>query len=634
MNYSWVVRLDDVGEYLFAAGADDAALTTSWPTASSSSVLSSPGGGANVVAWSLGSNSAGTPGETLTSGYTAGIYGFRGGNTKEFSKYGVTSGAWTSKAQPTNGIEKGGALTKDGAGTLYAFEGNSKIFFKYDIATNLWTRLADTSNNVIAGGALQYLEVGGVKYVYALLGGSNRFRRYNVALNTWTVLMNTPANVKEGGALTTDGTYLYALQGDNTRTFWRYDIAGNSWTAMASTPATVDWGGSLTRAGNYFYALRGNGKRDFWRYDIAGNSWSSLALTPGNVAEGGRLTTDGTYLYAFQGKTKAFWRYHIATNTWVALAAVNFAGNVGQGGALVYDAGTSPIGYYTDMHASPALVSSGNTVQVNAHLQSDSAVSNVVPSALSITGTPEYPYRPGPTVGDTGAGLHCLNTILAALLQRERTGRGQRIEVSMQEAVVSLCRNSYYQMEVLGRATPRAGNQNPVSPNIPANVYACKPFGPNDYCFISCTRAHTKHWERLAQAMGREDLLSDPRFATDAARVAHSDELDQIIGEWTGQHTKHEVTKILGEAGVPTGAVLDTLELSNDPYLRKRGMFVTIKHPVRGEMFVPGWPVKMSDSPVDIVTAPLLGEHTAEIYQEWLGLDEQQVAQLRAEKVI
>ena len=261
-------------------------------------------------------------------------------------------------------------------------------------------------------------------------------------------------------------------------------------------------------------------------------------------------------------------------------------------------------------------------------------IAQAVGGALSITGTPEFPYRPGPTVADTGAGLHCLIAILAALLQRERTGRGQRIEVAMQDAVINLCRISYFQQQTLGRATPRDPLGNPTKSVIPCNVYPCKPFGPNDYVFLACTRTHAKQWEALATGMGRGDLIADPRFATGDDRLAHVAELDQLIADWTRQYTKLEAMQILGEAGVPVGAVMDTLELSHDPYLWKRGVFAAIKHPVRGDLFVPGWPVKMSDSPVEVVSAPLLGEHTAAVYREWLGLTAEQVARLRAEQVI
>ncbi|HOV47861.1 MAG TPA: SdrD B-like domain-containing protein [Anaerolineae bacterium] len=387
-NFVWACTLHDVGEYIFSAGAENNTGTVTWPDASSASVLSSPGGGPNVVTWNLGSNAPGVPGETFISGYPAGVYAFRGANTREFSKYVLSNNAWATRAQPTNGIEKGGALTVDSAaGFIYALEGNSRWFYRYNLASNTWTRLADTLANTNKGGAAQYLSVSGTKYVYALLGNSNLFSRYNVASNTWTALATTPANVKKGGALTTDGTNLYALQGDRKTGFWRYNVASNTWTALASTPDNVGWGGSLTRVGNYIYALQGDGKRGFWRYDIAANTWTTLALTPGKVGQGGALTTDGTYLYALQGKTLAFWRYDIAANTWTTLAPANFTGNVGQGGALVYDPGVTPVGRFTTLTALPSLVSSGDTIQVTLRVESSAAVNNVAPGALTQTPT-------------------------------------------------------------------------------------------------------------------------------------------------------------------------------------------------------------------------------------------------------
>lgn len=392
-NFVWTCTLSDTGEYFFAAAAEDALAAYSWPDGISASVLSSPGGGPNVVTWNLGSNAAGEPGEIITSGYTAGIYAFRGANKKEFSKYSTTSNSWITRAQPTNGIEKGGSLTTDGAGTIYALEGNSKIFYKYTVSSNTWSALANTPHKdpVGEGGAVQYLKVGTVEYVFALYGNSNRFYRYSVVGNSWTAMANTPVNVKKGGALTTDGTYLYALQGDTKKGFWRCNAttsgtAGScdtSWTLLTEIPVNVGWGGSLTRIGNYIYAMQGDGKRGFYRYSITDNSWTAMAITPANVGDGGALTNDGTYVYALQGKTLAFWRYDPAKNSWTSQTSVNFTGKVGQGGALVYEPGSTPIGRFTSLMASPSLVANGDQVKVRLTLTASTAVNNLVPGTLN-----------------------------------------------------------------------------------------------------------------------------------------------------------------------------------------------------------------------------------------------------------
>ncbi len=390
-------QLNEIGEMTFEGEASGVVGTesVSFPSAFSASVLvvsrlNAPP--SNIVTWRLGTNTAGVPGEAIQSGHTPGIFAFRGANNKEFSKYGMVSGSWVSRNQPTNGIEKGGSMTIDNSqDRIYALEGNSKVFYTYVTkdATNAWSQLAQTSDNVGEGGAVQFLEVGGVKYVFALLGGSKRFRRYNVASDTWTSLQDTPENIKKGGALTTDGTYLYALRGDGKKDFYRYNITANTWSSMASLPENIGWGGSLTRIGNFIYALRGDGKKSFYRYDIDGNSWTAMKDTPGNVGDGGALTNDGTFIYALQGKTLAFWKYDPATDTWSILPNVNFTGNVGQGGALVYDPGRDPKGLFTVMRANRSLVSTGDTITITyeATNNGNNDITGIVPSAVTVTPT-------------------------------------------------------------------------------------------------------------------------------------------------------------------------------------------------------------------------------------------------------
>ena len=261
-----------------------------------------------------------------------------------------------------------------------------------------------------------------------------------------------------------------------------------------------------------------------------------------------------------------------------------------------------------------------------ANFLSFDMIAQAVGGAFAITGVEAGPpLRPGPHVGDTGAGLHCLIGILAALNQRHATGRGQRIEVSMQDSVINFNRIVFAGQLMLGKPVPRTGNQSSLGAAAPSELYQCKPGGPNDYVMIYSTRAGNWHWQRLLKVMGREDLANDPRFATPKLRVKHAQDVDALVSEWCSQRTKIEAMETLQNAGVPAGAVLDTQELMEDPHLRKRGMFAPVEHPTRGKFAIPGWPVKMSDSRVPVKTAPLLGQHTGEVLSEWLGLSAEEI---------
>ncbi len=221
------------------------------------------------------------------------------------------------------------------------------------------------------------------------------------------------------------------------------------------------------------------------------------------------------------------------------------------------------------------------------------------------------PLRPGPNIGDTGSGMHCATGIVAALVQRQRTGRGQRVQMAMQESVINFSRAAFARYLALGRPPARHGSR---------NLYACKGGGANDYCFISTAAASDEQWHRLLQVIGKGDLLNDPRFASRQERSKHMPEMDALLTDWCSERTKIEAMDIMQRAGVPAGAVLDPQEIQDDPELRKNGMFVTIAHPARGPLTIPGWPVRMSESHVPVQSAPLLGTHTEAVLSEWLGL--------------
>jgi formyl-CoA transferase len=262
-------------------------------------------------------------------------------------------------------------------------------------------------------------------------------------------------------------------------------------------------------------------------------------------------------------------------------------------------------------------------------------IAQSVGGALSTTGEEDgRPLKPGPTIGDTGTGLHMAIGILAALYQRQATGVGQRLEVAMQEAVINFCRIAYASQMLWNKPAPRVGNRGVLGVNHPSEAYPCKGGGPNDYCYIYTTRAGNHHWERLLKVIGREDLLDDPRFADNKERSANKDAVDAVLTPWCAERTKVEVMETLGQAGVPAGAVFDTNELMNDPFLRKRGMFQTVEHPVRGQVTIPAWPVKMSESCVPATASPLLGQHNDEVYRELIGCSQDEVAALRVEKAI
>jgi|LauGreDrversion4_2_1035121.scaffolds.fasta_scaffold00447_18 formyl-CoA transferase len=254
---------------------------------------------------------------------------------------------------------------------------------------------------------------------------------------------------------------------------------------------------------------------------------------------------------------------------------------------------------------------------------------------LSITGEPDgRPLKPGLNVGDSGAGLHCAIGILGALVQRTRTQVGQRIEISMQDAVINFGRIAYAAQALFNQPAPRTGNQSIIAGTSPSEVYPCKGGGPNDYCYVYTTRAGNHQWENCLRAIGRDDLIGDPRFSTPRLRQENYKDVDQLISQWSRNIPKKEVMKILGDAGVPASAVFDTVELSNDPDLRRRGTFVAVEHPVRGEVVMPGFMVKMSGSHVPIRHAPLLGADNEDVYAHLLGLTELELETLRANKVI
>ena len=263
--------------------------------------------------------------------------------------------------------------------------------------------------------------------------------------------------------------------------------------------------------------------------------------------------------------------------------------------------------------------------------KSFNAVAQAAGGAVSITGLPDGPpLRPGPTIGDTGTGIHCAAGILAALLQRGKTGRGQHVEVSMQDAVVNYVRVPMRHHLHTNTVVKRTGNR--FSHLAPTDTYHCHPGGPNDYVYLMATTREM--WDSLLRVIGRGDLVGDPRYTEQSARNQRFDEVHAFIQAWTEKRDKSTVMKELGAAGVPCGAVFDSQDVLTDPHLRERGMVVTIAHPTRGAVTMPGCPVQLTDSPVEARPAPLLGQHNEEVYRELLGLSATALQKLAEEGII
>src|SRR3954471_22276097 len=265
-----------------------------------------------------------------------------------------------------------------------------------------------------------------------------------------------------------------------------------------------------------------------------------------------------------------------------------------------------------------------------ANYKSFEPVAQAMGGAMSVTGYPENPPTfVVPAIGDSGTGMHMAIGVLAALQQRHHSGRGQCVEVSMQDAVVNLVRVSLRDHQRFGHPMPRIGNQ--LGRNVPGTTYACAPGGPNDYVYLY---AQPQMWPAVAKVLGQPELTEDARFKTAEARWDNRTELGAIVEEWTRRRSKHDVMRLMGDAGVPCGACQDTGEVLADPHLKAREMIVDVDYPTRGTYQTVGCPIKLSDSPVAVSRPPLLGEHTDALLQSLCGVEPDEAKRLRQEGVV
>jgi crotonobetainyl-CoA:carnitine CoA-transferase CaiB-like acyl-CoA transferase len=250
---------------------------------------------------------------------------------------------------------------------------------------------------------------------------------------------------------------------------------------------------------------------------------------------------------------------------------------------------------------------------------------------MSITGFSNGPpVKAGPAVVDFMSGVHLYAGVVTALYQRTITGQGQLVEVAMQEAIYpSLASNLSFLHNSQGGVPPRTGNRHGGLAIAPYNVYAAKDG------YIAIITVVEAHWTNLLEAMGRQDLIGDPRFASNPKRVEHMQEVDALIEAWTRTLPRHELFAITRRHRVPSAPVRDLSEVANDQHMHARGMLEQIDHPDLGNIVVPGSPLRFHGADrVPTTPSPRIGQHNDEVYGKWLGLTPAEIDALRRDSVI
>jgi CoA:oxalate CoA-transferase len=244
---------------------------------------------------------------------------------------------------------------------------------------------------------------------------------------------------------------------------------------------------------------------------------------------------------------------------------------------------------------------------------------------MSITGFPDRPpLKAGPALCDFFAGTHLYGGIMTALFERERTGEGRLVEVSMLESVYPALASNLGMYHARGGQVPvRTGNRHGGMAESPYNVY------PTSDGHIAIIGNHDRHFAALLQAMGREDLASDPRFDSLKSRIANMDAVDELVGEWTARFPKEQLAEQLRALRVPCAPVRDLAEVVNDPHLHARGSLERQAHPDFGDITVQRSPIRMEGTPrVAMQPSARLGADNDAVYAGWLGLTDDELRAL------
>ncbi|EKN62723.1 formyl-CoA transferase [Neobacillus bataviensis LMG 21833] len=245
------------------------------------------------------------------------------------------------------------------------------------------------------------------------------------------------------------------------------------------------------------------------------------------------------------------------------------------------------------------------------------------------------PLKTGPAVADTVSGVYLTVGILSAIIERNKTGKGTRIEVSMMDSVFSVLEESVIRTSMTGESLFARGNKDPLGAPWEA-------FKTNDDKWVIVCASGNDRFTKVYQGIGREDIVRE--FEGDdipslEKRAANLDYLNQIFEDWANNRTADQVLKFLSDLHIPAGEVKDTRNLIHDPHLKGRNMVVDVQHPVLGDVKLPNLPIKFFDRNIglkngDTPIEPQLGEHNKEVLQTVLGLNEDEINRLNEKGVI
>jgi len=247
---------------------------------------------------------------------------------------------------------------------------------------------------------------------------------------------------------------------------------------------------------------------------------------------------------------------------------------------------------------------------------------------MSITGfDAKHPVKSGSSIADIFAGVFTAIGILSALQYRNKTGRGQMVDVAMLDCMVAILENAIASYDSTGKAPEPIGN-------VHRSIAPFATFNTADG-FINVCAGNDDLWRRFCEVVGLEEYIEDPRYVDNKSRVENFSELEKLINDRMTTQTTDAWREVLDAVKVPCGPIMNVAQVAVDPQVKARDMIVELMHPLAGKLLVPGTPIKFSETPAAIsCPAPELGEHTAEVFGDLLGIDEKEIETLRKNGVI